>query len=149
MYIAYRANNKQIYTKKVKKTLTMILCLCCAVATQAQPVEIQMEDGLPLVITPLTDNSVRVRRGPASTLPELTYVPQTGKIKRKVVDKNGVVGIVMDGMAVEVEKSTGMIIFYDGRQRPILTEEAYSLTPGKVHDEDTHVASVQFDSPSS
>ena len=134
---------------KVKKTLTMILCLCCAVAAQAQPVEIQMEDGLPLVITPLTDNSVRVRRGPASTLPELTYVPQTGKIKRKVVDKNGVVGIVMDGMAVEVEKASGMIIFYDGRQRPILTEEAYSLTPGKVQNEDTHIASVQFDSPSS
>lgn len=134
------------------RKLFLLMMSCCALLAQAQPIELKMGDGVPLTITPLADNAVRVRRGPAPTLPEYTYVAPTDpkeKIKYKVTTKNGITNISMKGMAIDIDLQNGYICYYDDKGRPVLNEEAYDLTPSTVQDVNTNIATVQFDSPAS
>lgn len=131
------------------RKLFALVMSCCALLAQAQPVEIKMEDGVPLTITPLTDNSVRVCRGKASTLPEYTYVENKEKIKYKLADKDGFTVITMKEMSVEVNRTTGIINYVDSRGRVVLKEEGYQLNPSTVQGDPTYEAAVAFDSPAS
>lgn len=108
-----------------------------------------MADGVPLTITPLTENSVRVVHGQPSTLPELTYLGTPDKVKAKVTDKDGFTVITLKEMSVEVNRTTGLINYVDDRGRVVLMEEGYQLAPSTVQNENTNTAAVQFDSPSS
>ncbi len=130
------------------RKIFFLLMSCCALLAQAQPIEIKMADGVPLTITPLTDNSVRVCRGKASTLPELTYLGTPDKkVKYKLSDKDGFTIITMKEMSIEVSREYGHINYVDDRGRVILKEEAYALTPSTIQGEETNIASVTFDSP--
>ena len=133
------------------RKIFILLSLCCTLWVQAQkPIEIKMEDGVPLTITPLTDNSVRVCRGAASTLPEYTYLGKADeKVKYKLTDKDGFTVITMKEMSVEVNRTTGRINYVNDRGIVVLYESAYELTPSTVQGEPTHIASATFDSPAS
>ena len=112
-------------------------------------VDITTVDGT-LTISPLTDNSVRVRfnRKIYRDMPELVYVEKLKTPVFRVKDSQDQITIALNDLTVSVDRRTGLITYLNRQGRQILAENGRSLTPSMIDTEQTYIAEQHFVSPS-
>ena len=100
------------YMKRILPIILLVLAASCADRTSF---EIRTEDGL-LSLTPLTDNSIRVRMTTPETAPleELFYTRDVAKPSFKVLDGEQSTMIVQKNLLTVYHKDTGLLEFVDG-----------------------------------
>lgn len=112
-------------------------------------VDITTVDGT-LTISPLTDNSVRVRfnRKIYRDMPELVYVEKLKTPVFRVKDSQDQITIALHNLTVSVDRRTGLITYLNRQGRQILAENGRSLAPSMIDTEQTYIAEQHFVSPS-
>src|SRR5574344_2554547 len=112
-------------------------------------VDITTVDGT-LTISPLTDNSVRVRfnRKIYRDMPELVYVEKLKTPVFRVKDSQDKIIIALNDLTVSVDRRTGLITYLNRQGRQILAENGRSLAPSMIDTEQTYIAEQHFVSPS-
>ncbi|MCQ2182521.1 MAG: DUF4968 domain-containing protein [Bacteroidales bacterium] len=123
----------------MKRIVFAAMAIVLAACSNPRAVEIDV-DGGKLVLSPLTDNSIRVRfvRPDAAQLEELFYVNKVKTPSYRVEDEDGTFSVIQEGITTRYDKTSGTISFYDAEGEPLLKEVSASEVNGRT-----------FDSPSS
>ena len=112
-------------------------------------VSIRTDDGV-MVLTPLTDNAVRIQISAGDSIPkleELIYVAKPEKVKYSVQHKGDVTTLSMPQMAVEYNSSESRLTFLDRDGRVILQELSREILPNDVNGVTCRDVCEVFDSP--
>ena len=112
-------------------------------------VAVGLKDG-ELILTPLTDNSMRVRycRKSLRELPEWVYIENEGRPKAKVNTADSVTTVELPQLKARIDLRSGAISYFDNSGRNLLNDLDRSLTLSSVQNEPTYEAKARFDSPS-
>ena len=129
-------------------SVSMILVLTCGIC-RAQDVSINAVNGT-LVLTPLTDSSIRVRIAGDDQLPqleELVYTENVGTPKYKVRRRGGKTTLNLKGISAEYDATTDLLSFYAADGRLLLRESGRDITRSEVQGEPCLNVSQSFESP--
>lgn len=114
----------------------------------AERLEIRLAEGN-LILTPMNDCAVRVRfqKSVFHSLPELIYLDTCFAVNYSVKDNLSSLDLIMPGMRVSVDKSTGYLSFFDGTGGLVLKEDGRSLSQSFMQGEKTYISKQAFFSP--
>lgn len=120
-----------------------------ALSSSDGSVAMGLKDG-ELILTPLTDNSMRVRycRKSLRELPEWVYIENEGRPKAKVNTADSVTTVELPQLKARIDLRSGAISYFDNSGRNLLNDLDRSLTLSSVQNEPTYEAKARFDSPS-
>ena len=108
--------------------------LACFASCSRDSLSIETNEGT-LVLTPLTDNSVRVRISsglPVPQLEELVYTEKVNAPRYRVKKTDESVTLTMERLIVAYGKADGMLTFFDKDGNVILKESSRSLVTSQV-----------------
>ena len=109
-------------------TATAVLLTGCA----GRSLGIDTPDGK-IVLTPLSENAVRVQMAGELEVPqleELIYTEEPERVKYSVSRKDGVTALKTAGMTVEYDAQSGLLTFLDAEGKVILRESGRKMTQG-------------------
>ncbi len=121
--------------------------LVCCVSCSRGSLSIDTTEGK-LVLTPLTDNSVRVRISSDLSVPQLEELVYTEKVNapRYRVKRTGEsVTLTMELLTVAYGKADGMLTFFDKDGNVILKESSRSLVASQIEGTACYDVSETFD----
>ena len=135
---------------KILIRLLSLMTFVYAVAGCAgSTVGIETPDGK-IVITALTDNSVRVQMAGTLAVPELEELVYTSKVKApalEVEDSEDAVTISLKGIKVKYSKSANALAFFDAEDRLILQESSRSIMESQISGVPCYDVTETFESP--
>lgn len=111
-------------------------------------VDVTLDNGDVVRLTPMAPNAVRVQIGGVPSLPELVYTSTVSDVSFTVDESASATVVTLPEMRVEVSRADGRIAYFDGADHELLSGLAYSLTPSVMRDSiSTFTASAVFDAP--
>ena len=117
----------------MKRILSSLLLVLVATTMMATDVTLTVAKDVTLRVSFLSNDIVRITKtmSGASVAPSLVVIKTPETVKVKQTDKDGIVTLKTDKMAVVVWKSTGTVRFLTKDMRELLCEGAWELQPIK------------------
>ncbi|MCQ2175921.1 MAG: DUF4968 domain-containing protein [Bacteroidales bacterium] len=112
-------------------------------------VRIATPDGK-IVLTPLSENVVRVQMTGELDVPELEeliYDAKPARVRYSVTKKAGVTALKTAGMSVEYDAESGLLTFFDADGKVLLRESGRKVTGNVVGEMSCYDVTEVFDSP--
>ena len=103
-----------------------------------------------IVLTPLSENAVRVQMTGELDVPELEeliYDGETARVKYSVRRKDGVTSLKTAGMAVEYDAESGLLTFLDADGKVLLRESGRKVAEAKTGEVPCYDITEVFESP--
>ena len=132
-----------------KYILSVAAALLCVVSCQNPDVRIETAQGT-MILTPLSDNAVRVRLAGDLAVPELdelVYTQESGKVRYKVSEDSAAFLLSLPEMSVRYDKGTGLLTFLDAGGNEILRETEHSVDASQIGGVPCYNVSQTFYSP--
>ena len=129
--------------------LTLLLAVMLPCAGKDKDLRIDTPNGQ-LVLTPLTDNAVRVRIVGGTAVPqleELVYTEDVKAPKFKISVRDGLHTLKLKGMSAVYDMSADVLSFYNASGELILKESSRSIAESSVQDVPCLSVSQSFASP--
>lgn len=135
--------------KRIALILSAILTAAALTGCGKKAVSIATPDGT-LVISALTDNSVRVQMaGDLATpaLEELVYVNKVKAPSFKVAKSDEGTALCLDGISVRYDKAPNTLTFFDAEGQVILKESARKMVESQISGVPCYDVTESFESP--
>ncbi len=130
-------------------TLPVILLLANDVK-EKDKVTIHLTDGT-LTITPLSENAVRIQfyKTKLSSFPEFIFEEKTTIPQYSLIDSEKTLKVTLKNITTEINKTSGIVRFYDGNNNLILQEVVGSrlLKPHSIKGDSCYMIEQSFESP--
>ena len=136
--------------KKVVFVLSVLMLLLpLGILAQDQPsYQAKLQEGK-IVVTPLSDNAVRIKyiEGEVKEMPELVYCGEKAeKIACKVKEKQGVTSFLLKDMTIYVDSGLGQVRIDDIQGKTLFCADKHELKRAQIMGEPTREAILSFQS---
>lgn len=140
---------------KIKKSCGLVMPLMIMLMpmiARATSLDIKLDNGTSVCLTPVADNAVRVTIGDKIELPDLTYLADkvntySEKIKPEVKTHDEEAVVKFKEVDIKINRKTGIICFSGKDTGCALTQLSSTITPTTLHGTPTYAVSATFDSP--
>lgn len=136
--------------KKVVFVLSVLMLLLPLgiLAQDQQSYQAKLQEGK-IVVTPLSDNAVRIKyiEGEVKEMPELVYCGEKAeKIACKVKEKQGVTSFLLKDMTIYVDSGLGQVRIDDIQGKTLFCADKHELKRAQIMGEPTREAILSFQS---
>ncbi len=135
--------------KRIALILSAAMIAAALTGCGKKAVSIDTPDGT-IIITALTDNSVRVQMAGGLATPELEELVYVNKVKApsfKVAKSDEGMALCLDGISVRYDKAPNTLTFFDAEGQVILKESARKVVESQVSGFPCYDVTESFESP--